>query len=140
MAGLVAAFWQAYPYLTNMQVMDYIRRSADKYATPDTFVGYGIPNFAKASALVPPRLTEGQILVYPNPSSGQRLRVEFLAKHDGELFTASLYDMRGTMLYETNISGKLANLSFDNQSLSPGIYLWKFKSNTANYVLKWIKI
>ena len=80
------------------------------------------------------------MLLYPNPSSDQRLRVEFLPKHEGEIFAVSLYDLRGVLLYETSISGKLANLSFDNQRISSGMYFLKFKSNTANYVVKWMKM
>ena len=48
MAGLVACFWEAYPELTNMQIMDVIQQSADKHASPDFRFGHGIPDFKKA--------------------------------------------------------------------------------------------
>jgi subtilisin family serine protease len=48
MAGLVACLWQVYPEFTNMQIMDVIQQSADRYANPDFRFGYGIPDFKKA--------------------------------------------------------------------------------------------
>ncbi len=138
-AGLVASFWQAFPYLTNMQVMDYIRKSGSKYASPDTYVGYGIPDFARAVSLVPPRVSDGKVLLYPNPSSEQKLRVEFMPKHDGEAFKVSLYNSQGTLLFENTITGRTAYLSIDNQSLTAGVYVLKFQGFTTSYTVKWVK-
>jgi serine protease AprX len=48
MAGLIACFWQAFPELSNMQVIDAVQKSAHKYTNPDARYGYGIPDFRKA--------------------------------------------------------------------------------------------
>jgi len=45
MAGLVACLWGAFPDFTNMEVIDAIQRSADRFMNPDVRYGYGIPNF-----------------------------------------------------------------------------------------------
>ena len=45
MAGLVACLWEAFPEFTNMEIIDAIQRSADRYMSPDIRYGYGIPNF-----------------------------------------------------------------------------------------------
>ena len=45
MAGLVACLWQAFPEFTNMEIIDAVQRSADRFLTPDERYGYGIPNF-----------------------------------------------------------------------------------------------
>ena len=47
-AGLIACFWQAFPDLKNMEVIDAVQRSAHKYNNPDARYGYGIPDFRKA--------------------------------------------------------------------------------------------
>jgi subtilisin family serine protease len=52
MAGLVACLWEAFPEVSNMQLIDFIQQSADRYATPDFRFGYGIPDFKKAVALL----------------------------------------------------------------------------------------
>jgi serine protease AprX len=51
-AGLIACLWQAYPEFTNMDIIDAVQRSADKYNTPDDRYGYGIPNFRIASGIL----------------------------------------------------------------------------------------
>ncbi|MFR9165716.1 MAG: S8 family peptidase [Dysgonomonas sp.] len=48
MCGLVACFWQAFPDLTNKEVIDIIKKSSDRYVSPDSNYGYGIPNMQKA--------------------------------------------------------------------------------------------
>ena len=51
-AGLIACLWQAYPEFSNMEILDAVQRSADKYNTPDDRYGYGIPNFRVAAGLL----------------------------------------------------------------------------------------
>jgi hypothetical protein len=53
MCGLVGCLWQAFPELSNMDIIDAVQKSAHKYNNPDVRFGYGIPNFKKAfSALI----------------------------------------------------------------------------------------
>lgn len=47
-AGLIACLWQAFPELTNMQLIDAVQKSAHKYTNPDARFGYGLPDFQKA--------------------------------------------------------------------------------------------
>lgn len=47
-AGMAACLWQAFPQLTNSQVADLIRRSADRYSSPALPYGYGLPDMEKA--------------------------------------------------------------------------------------------
>lgn len=47
-AGLIACLWQAFPELTNMQIIDAVQKSAHKYNNPDDRYGYGLPDFKKA--------------------------------------------------------------------------------------------
>lgn len=49
--GLVACLWQAYPKLTNKQLLNIIRKSSDKYNNPVIPYGYGIPDMQKAMQL-----------------------------------------------------------------------------------------
>ena len=48
LCGMVASLWSALPNLTAYQIMDLVRRSADRYDFPDNIYGYGIPNFWEA--------------------------------------------------------------------------------------------
>jgi hypothetical protein len=49
--GLAACLWQAYPQLSNKDLMDIIRKSADRYIAPIVPYGYGIPDMQKAMQL-----------------------------------------------------------------------------------------
>ncbi|MGB3548643.1 MAG: S8 family serine peptidase [Saprospiraceae bacterium] len=50
--GLVACLWQAFPDKTNAQIVDALRQTSSRYATPDGEYGYGIVNFAAAYRLL----------------------------------------------------------------------------------------
>lgn len=48
MCGMVACLWQAFPSLTNKEIIRVVRESSDKFYAPDANYGYGIPDMAKA--------------------------------------------------------------------------------------------
>ena len=50
--GLVACLWQAYPELNNMEIIEAIQKSANKYSKPNVKLGYGVPDFEKAFLLL----------------------------------------------------------------------------------------
>lgn len=49
--GLVACLWQAYPKLTNKQLLDIVRRSSNRYNNPVLPYGYGVPDMQVAMQL-----------------------------------------------------------------------------------------
>ncbi|KQS27070.1 S8 family serine peptidase [Dyadobacter sp. Leaf189] len=51
LCGLAACLWQAYPKLTNLELIDIIRKSGDRASHPVVPYGYGIANMETASAL-----------------------------------------------------------------------------------------
>ncbi len=48
LCGLAACLWQAYPQLSNKELMDVIRKSGDRITNPVIPYGYGIPDMKKA--------------------------------------------------------------------------------------------
>lgn len=48
MCGMVACLWQAFPTLTNKEILHVVRQSADKYEEYNEDYGYGIPDMKKA--------------------------------------------------------------------------------------------
>jgi subtilisin family serine protease len=48
MAGLTACLWQAFPALTNLEIIDLLRRLSHRFNDPDAYYGYGIPDVFKA--------------------------------------------------------------------------------------------
>lgn len=51
MCGIVACLWQAYPSLTNYELLDVLRESGDRFEDPSTTYGFGIPDMKKAMKL-----------------------------------------------------------------------------------------
>ena len=47
-SGMIACLWQALPHKTAKEIIDLVRKSSDRYTTPDNVFGYGIPDFWKA--------------------------------------------------------------------------------------------
>ncbi len=47
-AGLCASLWSAVPALTPAQIRQVVRESASQYNTPDSLIGYGLPDFGIA--------------------------------------------------------------------------------------------
>lgn len=50
--GLAACLWQANRQKNNMDIIDAIQQSASQFESPDTLLGYGIPNFYTAMLMV----------------------------------------------------------------------------------------
>lgn len=48
MAGIGTCLWQAFPEVKNMDIIETLRRSGDRYNNPDDRTGYGIPDAKKA--------------------------------------------------------------------------------------------
>lgn len=48
MTGLIASLWSINPELNRKKLVEIVKHSSDRYITPDTIFGYGIPDFQKA--------------------------------------------------------------------------------------------
>lgn len=51
-SGLAACLWQKFPDKSNIDIRNAIIKSANTYNSPNNFIGYGIPDFFKASLLL----------------------------------------------------------------------------------------
>jgi len=47
LAGFIACLWQAFPDKGNMEIIEMVKRSANRFHEPDELYGYGIPDFLK---------------------------------------------------------------------------------------------
>ena len=136
-AGLVACLWQGNPTKTNMQVINAIKQSASQYTHPDSLLGYGIPNFCLADAIL-----KGTVGIQ---SVANNLITTLCGSIDCEL-TINVYDVSGRMVLSTqtkssqnNSADKIIQL-IDLSNLSGGIYLVRISAPNGNtYTRKLIK-
>ncbi len=137
MAGMVASLWQAIPWATNEQVMDFIKQSGDTFAAPTDERGYGIPDFqlalSRAQLALPNRSTD-DFLVYPNPVENT-LFVSLTGKASNAEIT--FYNSLGQKVACQKLADDKTNVTLDN--LVAGIYYYKIISSGAMQSGKVIK-
>jgi len=101
MAGFAAGMVQANPRNSSWQIMDAIRKSGNQASKPDNLLGYGIPNFLKATTLLNPILgvepiRELSIQVYPNPVKiGEKINIDLPEEMDLKL---EIFNVQGIIL------------------------------------------
>ncbi len=70
LAGLAACLWEANPSANPYTLRQAIRQSAHMAASPNNDVGWGVPDFGKASLSLKKNISNDearQIVLYPNP-------------------------------------------------------------------------
>ncbi|HBF88109.1 MAG TPA: peptidase S8 [Bacteroidales bacterium] len=145
-SGLVACFWQANPSLTNMEIIDYIERSASQYLFPDSLLGHGIPDFALANLLTNnisynDFSNDNLVSIFPNPFNNDFV-IDFYSA-DSQTVFVQIFDMLGKLKFQKEIDLNITSynrIKFDDaDSLESGIYYIKFTSSTNSFIKKIIK-
>ena len=129
-AGAIASFWQAFPEMTNTQIMGFVRQSASQYNTPDYFLGYGIPDFEQAMQLAL-ELRDSQRIkfrIFPNPVDNI-LQITFPANVDQAQLV--VFDVLGKRVLETVVFEQDNHVNLE--TLSNGIYLAKLQAANGTF-------
>lgn len=125
-AGLAASLWSGHPQATNMRIWDVIRRSADRYANPDSAFGHGIPNGRVADSLlslldtIPTSINhpENRFQVYPNPFTNE-LRISATEAPT----QISLFTIEGKSLLAMMPEKGIQEWQIRTEGLPAGLYL-----------------
>jgi serine protease AprX len=125
LAGAVTSFWSAFPNKTNAEIVQFVKQSADRFASPNNDYGYGIPNFQLALniALSTSDFQAEKFNLYPNPTS------DFVTVSSPKMILGSeirFYNNLGQMLFKHTIQDTIQNISLE--SLSSGIYYYTIAS------------
>jgi serine protease AprX len=137
MAGAIASFWQAIPWATNQQVVNFIKQSADRFANPTNQFGYGIPDFQNAldqALLSINQNVADKFLVYPNPVKNY-LSISLPQGFNNANVT--IYNSLGQIILNKEVN---SNTSVYIDILSLGIYYYKIESNSFVQTGKFLKI
>ncbi len=138
--GLVACLWQAHPTFTNMQILQIIKQSASQFASPDSLLGYGLPDFCAANLYLsgnPNQLGSADQLYGLNPNPfADHFSFSFYSLSDQHL-NVILYDAQGREIMNQVVSAignsdnhySLMELS----SMSSGIYFLRVKTESGAY-------
>jgi subtilisin family serine protease len=146
LAGLAAGFWQANPTLTNMQIIDYLQRSASQATKPDSLLGYGIPNFNRAQEVAQnptalAKASDGSFSFSPNPlDSSQALRITFKPSYRGKAVQMYLYDAQGKLVAYQQLKSAPATYDWNKpNTLTSGVYSLKIHTKTHSKTMKIVK-
>jgi serine protease AprX len=138
-SGMAAGLWQAFPYLKNTELIDYIKRSASHYTSPDYYTGYGIPNFRRASDII--KLAgNSEVYIYPNPVFGS-VNLVIPSGQIDQPINIRLYDLLGKLIYQEDIvqAEQINRLEMNIENLSAGMYVMTV-TGERNYSLKLMKL
>ncbi|MDR6196483.1 S8 family serine peptidase [Siphonobacter sp. SORGH_AS_0500] len=140
LAGMATSFWQAYPYLTNMEVISMLKRSASQNENPDSFLGFGVPNYLKAAQAVQTYRQGPGVRILPNPSTGSNNPiVELPFNEQNNTYVVTLLDAAGRIFWEGQASGRRAELAIGSLPVPSGLYLLRFTRESENYTARWMK-
>lgn len=149
-AGLIACLWQAFPEFTNVEIIDAVQKSADRYNNPDNRYGYGIPNFRVAFTLLETirqdrtnAILNGKwITVFPVPFK-QIFTVFVKAPSSGSAYI-KLYDFTGRIIEEKTI--QVVQGSFYTVRMNPmstkryGVYFLQYYDGKNRSTVKLLSL
>lgn len=148
MTGLIACLWQVFPEKSNMEIINAVQESSSHYLVPDNLMGYGIPNFQAAYALLYQGKhelidnLEEDIVVFPNPFKDQII-LTLPEKIDQQL-SISLMNEIGQVLFNAEIDSgikKTIDLQIDNvSSLNKGLYFLRIEADHKIFMFKLVKV
>lgn len=136
LCGMIACLWQAYPDLTNLELLDIVRKSGNKYDNPDANYGYGIPDMTKAVSLANIQSGIGKVTLNKKESlftitsdKNGYLRIEE-NNPSGQIYQITVYNSVGQEIYSGSFSErKNIQLKYNNVYL---IHI-KNKNVTENF-------
>lgn len=125
MCGLIACLWQANPDMTNVQLLDIVRRSGNKFSTPNDDYGYGVVDMQlaldavrNASSINEDFINKSSSFVLTSDNAGC-LNVEDINDVKGE-YRITIYSIVGEKVFSDNFSDKK---TFDLNKSQKGLYI-----------------
>ena len=139
--SLVAGVWQRYPDLTSLEILETIRLSGSHASSPDTLVGYGVPNFQAVVNRLEWAPQENIFEIFPNPVSSTL----YIRPEDPELINASrveIVSLQGQVIADRQIGFSWLNgtYSADISTLSPGMYFLRIWLGQQIISFKMVKL
>ena len=143
LAGMAACLWQRYPNNTAVEIKAALQKSGDQYFSPDSLLGYGIPNMRIASLILDPLSvitvdSNSNWQVYPNPVS-DRITVITKEPVNGDIVLEWI-TIDGALVKRWNKSYSLKIELNDIPDLSRGMYFLRISSGKLSETIKLSKL
>lgn len=140
LAGAAAALWQANTFATAGQVKAAIELSGHLYLTPDSLLGYGIPDLKFADRLLKAEAPGNEDIsstwrVYPNPVTDYIVLQKTVKTSFGKVML-SFYSLDGKLVYREDVPDASKIVLTDLYRLPPGLLLLQIRTDDVTEVVK----
>jgi hypothetical protein len=142
LSGMAACLLQAVPLALNNDIIEVLHSNADRYITPDSLYGYGIPDLANALVSLQDKyviIPDEEIIAYPNPTTGD---FNIIFHEQPEQFTIEIISLTGRLLFRKEYpeySGRTIKITV-LQNREQGVYFIRFITPAGTMVQKIIKL
>ena len=138
MTGMVACLWQSLPGKTNIEIMRLVEESSSQFSSPDSLLGYGLPNvfnaYSKETGVVYSHPIEDLIEdVFPIPVT-DLVNIIFVS-NVSQGVVIRLYSEKGDLIVsvsETVLQGKNQLVLSQLNALPSGSYIIEIESAEGN--------
>ncbi len=144
--GMTACLWQANPTMTNMELMHAIEQSASQYNTPDSLMGYGIPNYSIANLILsnwfPSDISKDELLtVFPSPFAEDVTGVFYSALDQSTEVRLTAIDGREIYFHENYFRKNTSNVMRlpELENLAQGVYIFSVRTPGKVYYKRVLK-
>jgi len=135
-AGSVACLLQANKNKTNIEIINALMASSNKFDCPDDYYGYGIPDFMVANYTLkhstPNNINLQKVIVIPNPFM-DKLFINYYSQNDNNSLNIEMYDMSGKKVYSAIIKELTKGYNFipiyNLIGIEKGNYILKLTDN-----------
>ena len=145
LAGLATCLWQALPELTSLEIMQLIREAGHQFATPDTTMGYGIPDFYRiflenytsdTTAIHEILSVQRTLSAYPNPA-GEQIAIQNSSEKSHTIY---IYNFSGKLMMTTTVAGGTEKV-INTSEWASGIYFLQAEgANGGRQTIKIIRL
>jgi len=147
LAGMAACLWQANPDATALELKAAIEQSGSQYLSPDTLLGYGIPDFEIADQLLKQEVlgVDDEIEIgsgwraYPNPFVAE-IYFENLGEDRNQILELTLTNLSGAVVFKKKLEPENNIVNVNLGMLARGIYIAGLRSANKQVNLKVVKI
>ena len=142
LSGMCACVMQAVPKAKNTDIIDALHKNGDRFNSPDSLYGYGIPDMAGVIKTLQEILVtkpENETIAGPNPFTGD---IEITFKEVPGTLKVMIYTLSGEIImsksFQEYISRTLQITDLRNQP--QGVYFIRLSTSNGNFNHKVIKV